>query len=216
MRPPLFSASRRLPWSRWLVLALMALCLPLQGALAVTMQMGMALGGTGGAVVPGAPAGVHGMHSMSLTPAPTPASGADIHPCHPASTTASPHGDHPAAHEHDAHAHAHVSAPANAHGQPGDHGAHAHRLDDGAATHCAVTVDHPTDCNAAGASPTPTGDTHHGCSFCAQCCIGVALLATPLTVASSPLADMPAAAAPAALLDHQPQTPDRPPKPSLA
>lgn len=40
-QPPF--ASRRLSWSRWLVLALMALCLPLQGALAVTMQMGMAM-----------------------------------------------------------------------------------------------------------------------------------------------------------------------------
>lgn len=197
------------------MLALMALCLPLQGALAVTMQMGMALGGMGGAAVAGASAGGHGMHPMSVTPAPAPASGINSPPCHPASTTASPHGDHPAAvHEHDAHAHG--SAPVNAHSHPGDHGTHGHSLDDGAPPHSAAPVDHPADCSAAGASPTSTGDTHHGCSFCAQCCIGVALLATPLTVAASPFADMPAAATPAALLDHQPQTPDRPPKPSLS
>lgn len=37
------STPRRLLWSRWLVLALLSLTLPLQGALAATMGIGMAL-----------------------------------------------------------------------------------------------------------------------------------------------------------------------------
>lgn len=176
MRLMLTSASRRLSWSRWLVLALMALCLPLQGALAVTMQvgmMGMVHGGTAAAAITSG----HGAHSDH-----------------------SAHGAHGAASDH--------SGPAlhSDHCGPTDHTDHTDR-----SSHCTPTGDPTT------ATPNDTpGDTHHGCSFCAQCCIGVALLATPLTVAASPLAATPPAATPGALLEHQPQTPDRPPKPALA
>ncbi|OWQ90240.1 hypothetical protein CDN99_12750 [Roseateles aquatilis] len=47
------SAWSRLPWSRWLVLALLSLTLPLQGALAATMGIEMALmsSDTGAAVM---------------------------------------------------------------------------------------------------------------------------------------------------------------------
>lgn len=43
MSRPTASTPRRLLWSRWLVLALLSLTLPLQGALAATMAIGMAL-----------------------------------------------------------------------------------------------------------------------------------------------------------------------------
>jgi hypothetical protein len=43
MSPTTASTPRRLLWSRWLVLALLSLALPLQGALAATMSLGMAL-----------------------------------------------------------------------------------------------------------------------------------------------------------------------------
>ncbi len=43
MSRPIASTPRRLFWSRWLVLALLGLTLPLQGALAATMGIGMAL-----------------------------------------------------------------------------------------------------------------------------------------------------------------------------
>ena len=43
MSHPIASTPRRLLWSRWLVLALLSLTLPLQGALAATMGIGMAL-----------------------------------------------------------------------------------------------------------------------------------------------------------------------------
>jgi hypothetical protein len=43
MSRPTASTPRRLFWSRWLVLALLSLTLPLQGALAATMGIGMAL-----------------------------------------------------------------------------------------------------------------------------------------------------------------------------
>lgn len=43
MSRPTASIPRRLFWSRWLVLAVLSLTLPLQGALAATMGVGMAL-----------------------------------------------------------------------------------------------------------------------------------------------------------------------------
>lgn len=43
MSRPTASTPRRLLWSRWLVLSLLSLTLPLQGALAATMAIGMTL-----------------------------------------------------------------------------------------------------------------------------------------------------------------------------
>ena len=53
MSRPNAPGPRRLLWSRWLVLALLSLTLPLQGALAATMGIGMALmaSNTGAAVM---------------------------------------------------------------------------------------------------------------------------------------------------------------------
>jgi hypothetical protein len=53
MSRPNAPGPRRLLWSRWLVLALLSLTLPLQGALAATMGIGMALmsSATGAAVM---------------------------------------------------------------------------------------------------------------------------------------------------------------------
>ncbi|UXH79286.1 hypothetical protein [Roseateles amylovorans] len=58
MRARIAPAHRRLLWSRWLVLALLSLMLPLQGALAATMALGMAL-------MPATPGPAHTM-AMSM------------------------------------------------------------------------------------------------------------------------------------------------------
>ncbi len=160
-----------------MVLALMALCLPLQGVLAVTMQMSMAVEGHHAMGLEGATSLPHMQPSMDRAAL-------------PAQATDAAHRNH-----HGAHA---VSAVPAAQASPLSH------ADPASACHEAIT------------EPAPTADTHHGCSFCAQCCIGVALLATPLTVAAAPLADPPPAVSPVALLERQPQTPDRPPKHRLA
>ncbi|WAC73318.1 hypothetical protein OU995_00775 [Roseateles sp. SL47] len=168
--------SRRLSWSRWLVLALMGLCLPLQGVLAVTMQMSMAAE-TAGLRAP--TAAVAGLHAH---PSPLP------HTSHP------PHPDrHPGAH--------------SGHAAHGGHAADATDPDQ------AVQAFHTAHASHACGDPSAQ---HHGCSFCAQCCIGVALLATPFTVAATLPAGTPPTTALAALLERQPQTPDRPPKHLLA
>ncbi len=174
----------------------MALCLPLQGALAVTMQMGMAAPVTTAitTAIPTAMTSAHGSHAMQNgaknamheaiqqahgmhdMQAPADAAAAQALPCHDADVANAGDVWNAAAHAN--------AAPA----APG---------------HLAAPADHST-------------DSHHGCSFCAQCCIGVALLVMPLTVAAPPLADTIPAAVPAALLERQPATPDRPPKLSLA
>lgn len=158
----------------------MAFCLPLQGALAVTMQMGMAAPVTTAITTAMPPAhGAHAMqpaHGMHDMQAPAGTTASQALPCH--DTDAANAGD---AWNTAAHASAASAAP----------------------SHFAAPADHST-------------DSHHGCSFCAQCCIGVALPVMPLTVAATPLADTLPAAVPTALLERQPSTPDRPPKLSLA
>lgn len=58
---------RRLLWSRWLVLAVLALTLPLQGALAATMGIGMALMSEhGGGAVATMPTDCHEMAGMDM------------------------------------------------------------------------------------------------------------------------------------------------------
>ncbi len=68
MSRPIAFAPRRFPWSRWLVLAVLALTLPLQGALAATMSIGMALmGSQGGDVVTTMPTDCHEMAAMDMS-----------------------------------------------------------------------------------------------------------------------------------------------------
>ncbi|WP_416760652.1 hypothetical protein ACNI65_00765 [Roseateles sp. So40a] len=71
MSHPQHLGPRRLLWSRWLVLAVLALTLPLQGALAATMGIGMALmgasGGQGGDVVTTMPTDCHEMAAMDMS-----------------------------------------------------------------------------------------------------------------------------------------------------
>ena len=71
MSHPQHLGPRRLLWSRWLVLAVLALTLPLQGALAATMGIGMALmgasGGPGGDVVTTMPTDCHEMAAMDMS-----------------------------------------------------------------------------------------------------------------------------------------------------
>ncbi|HEY1394893.1 hypothetical protein [Roseateles sp.] len=67
MSRPNAPGPRRLLWSRWLVLALLSLTLPLQGALAATMGIGMALmSSNAGAVAMTMPSDCQDMaHDMS-------------------------------------------------------------------------------------------------------------------------------------------------------
>jgi len=61
------STPRRLLWSRWLVLALLSLTLPLQGALAATMGIGMALMSShAGAVVMAMPSDCQDMDMSAM------------------------------------------------------------------------------------------------------------------------------------------------------
>lgn len=198
MRLPSNSASRRLSWSRWGVLALMALCLPLQGVLAVTMQISMAVAGHHATGLEGAPLLPHVATSMDRAALPAQATDAAHRPPHGTHAVSPVHAEHAEHAEHAVEAVPPVSATHAAKAHPPSH------------------ADPASACHQAGTESAPNADTHHGCSFCAQCCIGVALLSTPLTIAAAPLADPPPAVSPAAWLERQPQTPDRPPKHRLA
>jgi hypothetical protein len=213
---PLF-ASRRLSWSRWLVLALMTLCLPLQGALAVTMQMGMAM--------PSAHV-IQGEQGQNRSHAATSPGHAEAMPCHNGNADGMQLGMRPEVRHDVRHGLGSARHEALQVDMPQVHGLKALKHDSHLSTVSTAQTHSPQahhpelhpELHAASsaASSDSATDAHHGCSFCAQCCIGSALLATPLTVAATPLADAPDAAVPTALLERQPATPDRPPKLRLA
>lgn len=92
MSRPHASTPRRLLWSRWVVLALLSLTLPLQGALAATMGIGMALMTShAGAVVMTMPSDCHEMVSMDDSQSADPSMSAMSH---------DDGGDHGAASDH--------------------------------------------------------------------------------------------------------------------
>ncbi|SEL73646.1 hypothetical protein SAMN05216359_11550 [Roseateles sp. YR242] len=229
---PAFSA-RRLSWSRWLVLALMGLCMPLQGVLAVTMQISMATaeGTSGQASHSAAPVqqrlllrapahghghghGHHEHHGMPAHPDAVAAS-------HWVAEAQTPDGHTPDAQMPDGQTPgermAGMAAGLTVH-DVAAHAGHATMHASADTEHLAQPVHspgHAQDLPAEG-SHDAQHDSHHGCSFCAQCCIGAALPVASLTVASAlPATDHPVAG-PAPILERLPQALDRPPKSFLA
>lgn len=205
MRPLHIPASRRLHWSRWLVLALMGLCLPLQGVLAVTMQMTMRMtmpSGIAAASPVDATHGTHAGHAGNVGHIDN--AGHTGHAAHVA------HADRGAT--------AIAVAPQAGQAFMASHHGHAAARDVGSLPPCHDDPGNGACTDMAGHtdSHSPHHDTHHGCSFCAQCCIGAAIPMAPLTVAHATPAETPPVAAPAVVLERQPQALDRPPKPLLA
>lgn len=190
------------------MLALMALCLPLQGALAVTMQMGMAMPSSHVTQGQHEQQGQHRSHGATR-----PGSAAAM-PCHNGTADGMQDGMRTDL-RHDLGSARHERLQV---AMPMVHGLKALKHDlrpstvPTAQAHSPQTHHPELHASNSDASSAPATEAHHGCSFCAQCCIGSALLATPLTVAATPLADAPDAAVPTALLERQPATPDRPPK----
>ncbi|MBO9686921.1 MAG: hypothetical protein J7598_09935 [Mitsuaria chitosanitabida] len=187
MSRPTASTPRRLLWSRWLVLALLSLTLPLQGALAATMAIGMAL------MAPAASAGsvvtmpTHCeemvMADMSGMAGIEAATAAAATPDMPAMTTMDGMSGM------DATDHGRPSAPDITH-----HAGHA------------TGMDHGDD---------PSSSDHH-CGICLQCCIGAAIPVAPLIVAAQDLRDAPPTLGAIGAPEQLPQSLDRPPKPLLA
>lgn len=191
MGPSFAPATCRLSLSRWLVLALLSLCLPLQGALAATMGIGMALMPVPtGAVVATMPKHCEDMAAMAAEAADDGVAMAQAdHHAHggpgghlgsvhaPVGADAGPDVDHPLAMAHHG-----VSAT-------GDHAA-----------------GHGDD--------TPSSDHH--CGICLQCCIGAAIPVAPLILAAQQLRDAAPTLGAIGAPEQLPQSLDRPPKTFLA
>ncbi len=202
----------RLLWSRWLVLALLSLLLPLQGALAATMGIDMAL-------MPMSSTGAMGAQTSAMPPDCAEAASPHRHHAMPTMPPVS-HASHVASISHDEAmtvGDAPLDHAAMPHGDHAEDAAHADHAVHGDHAMASPTSDSPlpaTDggCHAAGAHAS----ADHPCGICLQCCVGAALPMTAPPLADQALRDVAPTLRAVDVIEPLPRSLDRPPKPVLA
>lgn len=197
----------RLLWSRWLVLALLSLLLPLQGALAATMGIDMAL-------MPMSSTGAMKAQTSAMPPDCAEAGSPHRHHAMPTMPSAA-HASHVGLISRDE-AMTVGDAPLDqaVHAEDADHALHG---DHGDHVMASPTSDSPLPaadggCHDAGAHAS----ADHPCGICLQCCVSAALPMTATPLADQALRDVAPTLRAVDVIEPLPRSLDRPPKPVLA